>query len=404
MNLNIAELEKFKTDLPTRKEEAWKYTSLTSFKEVTWSYLPPTLETSGLTHDQMQQISLHLPVEFCNLVFINGQFNATLSDELSSQIEISEIESADFTVDKNHAEKKLIDYSQACLQKKIKIKLLAHQVFEKPIHIVFAQNSISPQYISERVDVHVGKGAEVTLLTQTLSLDEISQGAINLRLNISADESAKVKLIQIQNENINSFHFAQTEIQVSSKVQLLSLVMTLGGKLCRNYFHLQLLGAHADVGVYGLNAIGNAQHSDHYTFIQHSTGGNESRQHYKSVLSDAAHSVFRGRVRIEKDAQKANSEQLNNNLLLTREAQADSIPQLEIYADDVKAGHGSTVGQLNKDEIFYFLSRGINQYQAVKMLSFGFAQELIYKFQNPVVQDWLLKKLNKKLDGLLKNA
>ena len=95
--------------------------------------------------------------------------------------------------------------------------------------------------------------------------------------------------------------------------------------------------------------------------------------------------------------------QLNNNLLLTREAQADSIPQLEIYADDVKAGHGSTVGQLNKEEIFYFLSRGINQYQAVRMLSFGFAKALIYKFENEVLQNWMLKILNKKLDGMIKN-
>ena len=116
------------------------------------------------------------------------------------------------------------------------------------------------------------------------------------------------------------------------------------------------------------------------------------------------HSVFKGRVRIEPSAQKANSEQLNNNLLLTRTAQADSVPQLEIFADDVKAGHGATFGQLNKDEIFYFLSRGINQYQAVKMLSYGFVKELILKIENQHLQNYLISALNKKLESMVKNA
>ena len=91
-------------------------------------------------------------------------------------------------------------------------------------------------------------------------------------------------------------------------------------------------------------------------------------------------------------------------MLLTRGAQADSVPQLEIYADDVKAGHGSTVGQLNKEEIFYFLSRGINQYQAVKMLSYGFATELLYKLENSDLQNFLIQSLNSKLDKLVESV
>jgi Fe-S cluster assembly protein SufD len=117
------------------------------------------------------------------------------------------------------------------------------------------------------------------------------------------------------------------------------------------------------------------------------------------------HIVFsEGRVRIEPLAQKANSEQLNNNLLLTKTAHADSVPQLEIYADDVKAGHGSTMGQLNADEIFYFLSRGINQTQAIRMLAFGYALELVYKIENVELQNWILKTLNEKLESMIPNV
>ena len=144
--------------------------------------------------------------------------------------------------------------------------------------------------------------------------------------------------------------------------------------------------------------------TDIITYTGNAIGNNQSVQHYKSILSGSSHSAFRGRVLIEPNAQKANSEQLNNNLLLTRTAQADSVPQLEIFADDVKAGHGATFGQLDKDEIFYFLSRGINQYQAVKMLSYGFAKELIYKIENESIQNYLISALNQKLDRMVQNA
>lgn len=403
MNLQTTDFEILKNAMPTRKEEGWKYTSLAEFKKIPWTFSALASEET-LTHEQMQQISLHLPADFYNIVFVNGKFNPTLSDQLSAQIEVVAIDETDLNVSADHVEKNVLNFAQACLIRKLKVSLSAHQVFEKPIHICYVHSAKTPLFSSEKVDVHFGKFAQATLLTQTINLDEDSQTGVDLQLNLSADEGANVKLIQIQNENKSSYYFGQTEVQLSSQVQFLSFSMTVGGNLVRNYFHLKLLGAGADVGVYGLNAISGNQHADHYTFIQHISGGNGSRQLYKSVLADSSQSVFRGRVRIEKDAQKANSEQLNNNLLLTREAQAVSVPQLEIYADDVKAGHGSTVGQLNKEEIFYFLSRGINQYQAVKMLSFGFALELIYKFENKTVQDWMLKILNHKLDRMINNV
>jgi Fe-S cluster assembly protein SufD len=227
--------------------------------------------------------------------------------------------------------------------------------------------------------------------------------AMNLNVNINVQNSARLTLVQLQNEDSDSYHFSQCSLSVASNAQVNTLALTMGNKLTRNYFQLNFTGEQAQASVYGLGVIDSHQHMDNYTFIRHATGNNQSVQHYKSILSGASHSVFRGRVMIEPNAQKANSSQLNNNLLLTRSAQAESIPQLEIFADDVKAGHGSTVGQLNKDEIFYFLSRGINQYQAVKMLSYGFAKELIYKIENSDLQNFLINSLNQKLDRMVQN-
>lgn len=402
MQNNLSPFEILKKATPTKKDEAWKFTSLTEFKNTAWK--PMSTDPLQLTHDQLQFISKNLPSDFYNIVFVNGVLNTTLSDDLSQQVQLKVVDETDLTLDENHVDHKLMALAQTCLTKKLDIHISPKQVFEKPIHIAYVNSSAHPQFVSHKINITVGPSAEACLLVQMLSLDPDTVTASNLTLNLTIGEKANVKLIQIEDENLKSFHFMQSQVQLASGCHFHGFVMALGGHLFRNCFHLEFLGQNAEAGVYGLNALNSNQHADHYTFIQHTKGGNESRQLYKSILSGSSHSVFRGRVRIERDAQKANSEQLNNNLLLTREAQADSIPQLEIYADDVKAGHGSTVGQLNKDEIFYFLSRGINQYDAVKMLSFGFAQELIFLFENKLIQDWLLKKLHQKLDRMVENV
>ncbi len=395
--------EQFKlAGLPTRKEEAWKYTSLTEFKDIPWQ--SALNEEAALTHDQMQEVSKNLPAEFYNLVFVNGFLNQTLSDDLSDDILISELETADITANEKHVEAHLLNLANSFLDKKLCIKIKSHKSFEKPLQIVIVQSSKASVYLSEKISVEVGENAELSLVVNTFSFANSTADALNVNLSLTIEKSARVKFVQVQNEDLNSFHFSQVEINLGSQVQFQSLAMSLGSKLTRNYLHLNFLGKNSSAGVFGLTILDAKQHVDNYTFIQHSIGENESVQHYKSILSGASQSVFRGRVRIEPDAQKANSEQLNNNLLLTREASANSIPQLEIYADDVKAGHGSTMGQLNKDEIFYFLSRGINQFQAVKMLSFGYAQELIFKFENPELQQFLMKLLASKLERMIQNV
>ncbi|MFZ3231783.1 MAG: Fe-S cluster assembly protein SufD [Pseudobdellovibrio sp.] len=402
MNLGSNGLENLKKSMPTRSEEAWKYTSLTDFKKVSWNF-KSDMQTH-LSHDQLLQLSKHLPSDFYNIVFVNGDLNQTLSDNLGADVEINNILDTDLVVSEKHVEKNVLKFANVCLKNKITVTIQEGRVFEKPLHLLFVSSEKVPYFLSQKVDIQVGKKSELSILTQSINLDETTQNGFDLNLNLNIQENSNVKLIQIQNENSLSYHFAQTEIKLLSNSFLTAFTMSLGGLLSRHYMHLEFVGQNADAGVFGLTALNTNQHSDHYTFIQHSVGGNNSKQLYKSILSDASHSVFRGRVRIEQDAQKANSEQLNNNLLLTREAQADSIPQLEIYADDVKAGHGSTVGQLDKEEIFYFLSRGINQFEAVKILSFGYAQELIYKFENKAIQEWLLKIIHQKLDRMISHV
>ncbi len=391
-----------KVGLPTKKLEAWKYTSLNDFKTKDWQ--PAGAEEVLLSHEQLQSISKNVCSDFHNLVFVDGFLNLTLSDEITESIQILEITAEDFIQNDQHTEVQFLNLAQAFLNKKIQINFSKNKTFEKPVSIIFVQTTKNPIFLSEKIKIKVEENAELTLILNSFNLSETNVAALNLNIEMNIADSARVKYLQLQNENLLSYHFSQTEVILNSKSQFQSLVFSLGSLLTRNYLHLNFKGRHATAATYGLTLIDETQHIDNYTFIQHSIGENESIQHYKSILSGKSQSVFRGRVRIEQDAQKAQSEQLNNNLLLTRDSQANSIPQLEIYADDVKAGHGSTIGQLNSDEIFYFLSRGINQYEAVKMLSYGYAKELIYKFEDKSIQKFLFAKLQDKLERMIQHV
>jgi Fe-S cluster assembly protein SufD len=387
--------------LPTRKDEAWKFTSLNEFKSRVWHSLDGT--ETHLSHEQMQELSKKLPSDFINFVFVNGVLNRTLSDDTDSFLTIEGVDPEDQS-SAAHIEQRLLNLARAFLNKKVRLAVGKSRTIEKPVQILFVQSSKESVYGSELFDIVLEQNSELKLLVSTVSFINASSDASNLRLKVNVQKEARLSLIQLQNEDAGSFHFSQVEIEAAHSSQVTTFAMTLGNKLTRNYLNLRFTGANAEAHVYGLGVLDGDQHLDNYTFIQHETGHNQSVQHYKSILSGSSHSVFRGRVMIAPDAQKANSEQLNNNLLLTRTAQVETIPQLEIFADDVKAGHGATVGQLNKDEIFYFLSRGINQYEAVKMLSYGFAKELIYKIDNTDLQKYLLGELNNKLEKLVPNA
>jgi Fe-S cluster assembly protein SufD len=146
--------------------------------------------------------------------------------------------------------------------------------------------------------------------------------------------------------------------------------------------------------VLGIYAVQGTQHVDNTTLIDHAVGECVTHQLYKGILDGSGRSAFNGKILIRKDAQKADSSQLNNNLLLSNKAEADSKPSIEVHADDVKAGHGSTVGQLNKEELFYLLSRAISKDKAIAMLSYGYLSEVLYKISDDGIQKWLTQHLD----------
>lgn len=380
-------------NLPTRKNELWKYTSLKPLQEVSWA----TLSTDdGLSHEELKKISSWLSSDCYNFVFVNGVFNKTLSDAMESWI--SEDTSAGLNYSGSDA--MLRDLYQATTGKKLKLTLPAKTVVEKPVQILFVSQGLAQTFQQTQLEISLASQSQLKLATRAISLGE-SKNFNLLHTHVQLQAASQFEWLHLQDLNARSFSITQNTINLDRDAVLNFVDLTLGGAISRTNTESFFKSENAHAGLFSCMALNKEQHADLYSSINHLKGHNNSNQLAKSVLNDSAQSVFRGRVYIAVDAQKANSEQLNNNLLLSRSAKANSIPQLEIHADDVKAGHGSTMGQMNQDEIFYFLSRGIAESAAVKMIAEGFAKEVVFKLADSRLQNIAMTRLQDKLDRMI---
>jgi Fe-S cluster assembly protein SufD len=175
--------------------------------------------------------------------------------------------------------------------------------------------------------------------------------------------------------------------------------VTLNGALIRNDVHVMLNGEGSECVLNGLYLPGDKQHVDNHTEIEHAKPRATSQELYKGILSGAAHAVFNGKILVHKDAQKTDARQTNKNLLLSEHGVVNTKPQLEIHADDVKCSHGSTIGQLDKDALFYLRSRGLDRAEAQSLLSYAFASDLVGRVRiaplRARLDDYLLTKFRR---------
>jgi Fe-S cluster assembly protein SufD len=185
----------------------------------------------------------------------------------------------------------------------------------------------------------------------------------------------------IEQESKQAFNVSTLRVEQGRSSNVASHTVLLGGALVRNNVHPVLAGEGSECLINGLFMGTGRQHMDNFMRVEHASPHCDSRQFYQGILDGRSHGVFSGRIIVHKDAQKTDAKQTNNNLLLSQEAQIDTKPQLEIYADDVKCTHGATIGQIDEDAIFYLRSRGIAEDAARAMLLFGFANESLERMK-----------------------
>ncbi len=237
-----------------------------------------------------------------------------------------------------------------------------------------------------KVFIEVGPFSKAEILESYIGQDTYLMNATS---EIILRKSSKVNYCKIAQDSTAGTHISATRFFQHDSSSLDCRTVVLGGQLTRLNLEFYLRQPDAHLVSKGFYIGSKEQHIDHSSLIDHVVGNCQSVQLYKGLLADSAKGIFDGKVQIRKQAQKASSDQLIKNLLLSKKAEANSKPQLMIYADDVKATHGSTVGQLNPEEIFYFQSRAIDKAKAIQMLSLGFVEEIILEVENAQLQKFL---------------
>jgi len=380
---------------PTRQSESWKYTSTQKIQEQNFQNFE--LDTA-LSEKELELLSQMKVDGFDHLVILNGRIQLSLS-QLSQPSWIVAFGASDYEeiLKESEKSKNIFEFQNYLYAQMSKIQIPKNGFLQSPLQIIHMTSEAAIGHSTHNyLKIEMGEFSKLVVL-QTYIASNQATYLQNNHTVFNVQKSANLEFIRAEIDSAKAFHLGRTQVFLQEYSQLEALSVTLKAQLSRHEFQVHLCGEYANAKVYGLYLTAQSQHADHQTWINHKVGNCDTDQLYKGILADQSRAIFDGLVYIHPQAQKANSAQLNNNLLLSSKAEIDTKPQLEIFADDVKASHGSTVGQLSEEEVFYFMSRAISRADALNMLSLGYASEVVYKITNTEIQNWLLPMILKHL-------
>lgn len=382
---------------PSPREEEWRYTNVSGIEKKLFA---PSVGLTGSDVDADWLKSYRLEDAWV-LVLVNGHFSAELSvlDGLPEAVSVMSMADAlakqPDKVEKylgaaaDQSEHSFIAFNTAWFTDGLFVHVPAKQVLDKPIqllHIVTGSDAMA----TTRNIIIADEMAEAKIIETFVGIDNAYLTAAVTEVFVGSN--ADVTLYKMQSESDKAYHFGGSYIKQARDARFTHHNFAFGGLLARTDIHADLDHA-SECELNGLYLGVKRQHIDNHTRINHLKPYAISRELYKGVLDDRARGVFQGRVIVAIDAQKTDSQMNNRNLLLSDDAEADTKPQLEIYADDVKCGHGVTVGQLDEKSIFYLQSRCVDEETARNMLTFAFANEMVDKIKIRSLHDKVLEQV-----------
>ncbi|MCX7697163.1 MAG: Fe-S cluster assembly protein SufD [Bacteroidales bacterium] len=270
----------------------------------------------------------------------------------------------------------------------------------KPFQLVNIINSLNPEIYHLRNLIIIGKGAEIELLQCDDSVQD-KNNLVNVVNEFFIDENASCKFIKLQNKDLETALITTSFIHQERNSYFHYDLVTFNAGIIRNEMIVDLNANNAKAELNGLYLLDKKQILDTHLYVNHNAAGCYSRQNFKGILDEEARAIFRGHIKVASEAQQTNAYQNNKNILLTPTAQVFSEPFLEIYADDVKCSHGSSVGKLDEEAIYYLKQRGICERDARLILMYAFAHEIIENVEPEVLKTQLERMVDKRLRGEL---
>ncbi|MBX3120049.1 MAG: Fe-S cluster assembly protein SufD [Fimbriimonadaceae bacterium] len=396
--------------LPTRKDEEFKYTPFREVSELSFG----VAYKANVTRQELGEHTIATSI-CCPLVFVNGVYAPELSEplELPSGViacslkealasnpelvlsQLGKIADLDGKLGSTNDER-FARLNDALWLDGAFVYVPKSVALENPIHILFVNKADAGVFVAHpRVLVIAEENAQVNVVETYLGLDGVYM--TNAVSEVVVGKSALVEHTRIQEESEKAFHIGTVAAHQEANSTYTSTNVQFGGHIGRCDINLWLNGEHTESWLNGTYVGNGEQILDNHTRIDHAQPNSHSFEVYKGILSDKATGVFNGKIFVYEDAQKTDAKQTNQALLLSKEAQINTKPQLEIFADDVKCTHGATIGQLREDAMFYLRARGISQTDARNMLVYAFAAEVLEKITVDTVREILEQELYEKL-------
>ncbi len=402
-----AAIERFaQLGFPTRRNEAWKYTSVSEIAKASLDPEPPARD--GISRDDVRALLGGDRSEGV-FVFEDGRFAPELSTGIAPDGVVIEglagaLERRPELVRPLLDRADPLDRPFAALNGAFQrdgafVRVAAGAAPERPIQLLFAASpSASGRVANPRNIIRIERGARATIM---LRFESLCGGVYwtNALTQILLEDDSELDLVSVQRESNAAYHFASYDVHQERDSRFRSHQIALGAALSRSDIYARLAAPGVDCALNGLFLADGEQHVDSQTTVDHASPHGTSRELYKGILGGRSRGVFNGCVLVRPDAQKTDARQFNPNLLLSDEARINTKPTLEISADDVKCSHGATVGRLDDDALFYLRARGVDEATAREMLTVAFASEIPRAIPQESLRAQVERMISAKLGG-----
>jgi Fe-S cluster assembly protein SufD len=393
--------------VPNTKSEGWRYTGLRTLMEQ--GFQPVDEPVAALLPEDIEELLIP-GLDAHRVVIVNGRYSPHLSDlgDLPSGVRVGSLsetlaQDADaleglltrIAGDGSHV---FASLNTVGMDDGLVLLLDRGAILERPIELIHLSVGMDqPRVAQPRHLVRLGDGAQAELIERYLSLGD-SLYCTNALVEMELGRDSMLKHRRVQIESVNAFHLTGLYLLQGQNSRYAGVNISLGGAMARTDLVTRFAGEHAECDLQGLYLAGDKQLVDFHLDVRHNLPNCTSRENFKGILYGKGKAVFDGLVYVARDAQKTDAAMSNRNLVLSQNAEIDTKPQLEIYADDVKCSHGTTVGQIEPEMLFYLRSRGISASLARRMLCLGFAGEIINALGNEPLQEYVAEHVGQRLE------
>ncbi len=372
---------------PTTRDEDWKYTDLSQARDIASRWLDEKPATADAAlQDEVDAVISSIDASW--IVIADGVLQST---QVPDGVVVDKVD--DIPV----GDSALAEFNAALVRDGMRIRV-SGQV-ERPVGLLLLDSAEQTSVAQAYVEIDFEDGASGELIEYHVSRGDADQYA-NTFMTIRVGDAAVASHVRIQDRDRKHLQTSKTRVSLGKDARFSSASFDLGGGMVRNDIDIDIANTGAEVSFDGLYLAGDGQHIDNHTRVDHRVGPATSRQEYRGVLNGRCRCVWNGKAIVHEGADGTDADQANHNLLLSERAEIDAKPELEIYTDDVKCSHGTTVGQLDDTALFYLRTRGLDRNAAMRVLTHAFAAGLVSRVPVEAARDAVSALIERRLEEL----